>query len=98
MQPYEKLCSKLQEEDYIVCVDSQKHSGNTTDFIGDEVACVDHHPTFIPIESLWIENGHVKHKTPGILELKKFSIGASSVRKVPQCLVFQYSLFMCVTV
>lgn len=50
MQPYEKLCSKLQEEDYIVCVDSQKHSGNTTDFIGDEVACVDHHPTFIPIE------------------------------------------------
>lgn len=33
MQPYEKLCSKLQEEDYIVCVDSQKHSGNTTDFI-----------------------------------------------------------------
>lgn len=50
MQPYEKLRSTLREEDYIVCVDSQKHSGNVTDFIGDEVACVDHHPTFTPIE------------------------------------------------
>lgn len=50
MQPYEKLRSRLSEEDYIVCVDSQKHSGNVTDFIGDEVACVDHHPTFTPIE------------------------------------------------
>lgn len=50
MQPYEKLRSKLRKEDYIVYVDSQKHSGNTTDFIGDEVACVDHHPTFTPMK------------------------------------------------
>lgn len=50
MRPYEELRSRLSEEDYIVCVDSQKHSGNVTDFIGDEVACIDHHPTFAPIE------------------------------------------------
>lgn len=50
MQSYEKLRSTLREEDYIVCVDTQKHSGNVTDFIGDEVACIDHHPTFTPME------------------------------------------------
>ncbi len=37
-------------EDYIVAVDSQKHNANLTDFIGDEVACIDHHPTFIECE------------------------------------------------
>lgn len=31
MQSYEKLRSTLREEDYIVCVDTQKHSGNVTD-------------------------------------------------------------------
>ncbi|MBO4336642.1 MAG: DHH family phosphoesterase, partial [Lachnospiraceae bacterium] len=32
--------------DYIVLVDSQKFNANLTDFIGDEVACIDHHPTY----------------------------------------------------
>ena len=50
MQPYETLCPNLREEDYIICVDSQKHGGNVTDFIGNEVACIDHHPTFVPME------------------------------------------------
>ena len=34
----------MTEEDYIVLVDSQKLNSNVTDFIGDEVACIDHHP------------------------------------------------------
>lgn len=50
MFPYEQLRSSLSEEDYIICVDAQKHSGNITDFVGDEVACIDHHPTFVPME------------------------------------------------
>ena len=50
MQPYETLRPNLREEDYIICVDSQKHGGNVTDFIGNEVACIDHHPTFVPME------------------------------------------------
>jgi len=50
MFSYEQLRPHLSEEDYIICVDAQKHSGNITDFIGDEVACIDHHPTFVPIE------------------------------------------------
>jgi len=50
MLPYEQLLPHMSEADRIICVDSQKHSGNVTDFIGDEIACIDHHPTFVPIE------------------------------------------------
>lgn len=50
MVPYDELRSTLSEEDYIICVDAQKHSGNITDFVGDEVACIDHHPTFVDVE------------------------------------------------
>lgn len=50
MLPYESLQPNMREDDYIICVDSQKRSGNVTDFVGDEVACIDHHPTFVPME------------------------------------------------
>ena len=50
MEPYEDLAKHMQETDRIICVDTQKHGGNATDFIGDEVACIDHHPTFVPID------------------------------------------------
>ena len=38
----------MREDDYIITVDAQKYNSNITDFIGDEVACIDHHPTMIP--------------------------------------------------
>lgn len=38
----------MSELDYIVTIDSQKYNSNITDFIGDEVGCIDHHPTMIP--------------------------------------------------
>lgn len=44
---YDQLRQEMQETDYIICVDSQKNGGNITDFIGDEVACIDHHPIFV---------------------------------------------------
>ena len=47
---YDRLKGRMKPEDYIICVDSQKSSGNITDFIGDEVACIDHHPVFVPME------------------------------------------------
>lgn len=50
MLSYESLRPELKEDDYIICVDSQKNSGNVTDFVGDEVACIDHHPTFAQVE------------------------------------------------
>ena len=53
MLPYEELAEQMQESDWIVYVDSQKHAGNVTDFIGNEVACIDHHPTFVPMEYLY---------------------------------------------
>ncbi len=50
MLPYESLAGEMKKTDRIICVDTQKHAGNVTDFIGDEIACVDHHPTFVPVE------------------------------------------------
>ena len=50
MFPYEQLRPNMTEDDYVICVDAQKHSGNITDFVGNEVACIDHHPTFVPME------------------------------------------------
>lgn len=47
MHPYDELRGKMTESDYIICVDSQKNAGNITDFIGNEVACIDHHPVFV---------------------------------------------------
>lgn len=38
----------MNEKDYIVTVDGQKYNSNLTDFPGDEVACIDHHPTVTP--------------------------------------------------
>ena len=50
MVPYKDLEAHMAETDRIICVDTQKLGGNVTDFIGDEVACIDHHPTFVPVE------------------------------------------------
>lgn len=50
MYAYNDIRNELHEDDYIICVDSQKNSGNITDFIGDEIACIDHHPTFVDID------------------------------------------------
>lgn len=44
--PYARIADKMQPEDPIICVDSQKRGGNITDFAGHEVACIDHHPTY----------------------------------------------------
>lgn len=38
----------MAEADYIVTIDAQKYNSNITDFPGDEVACIDHHPTMVP--------------------------------------------------
>lgn len=48
-----KELQDMTEKDYIVTVDSQKYNSNLTDFIGDEVACIDHHPTVFACEYLY---------------------------------------------
>ena len=40
---------ELREDDCIICVDSQKGGGNITDFTGDEIAAIDHHPTYVDV-------------------------------------------------
>ena len=42
--------TEMTEKDRIITVDSQKYNSNLTDLCGDEVACIDHHPTMIPCE------------------------------------------------
>ena len=41
----DEIVADMKEDDYIICVDSQKNAGNITDLPGDEVAAIDHHPT-----------------------------------------------------
>lgn len=38
------IAGEMREDDYVICVDSQKNSGNITDLIGNEIAAIDHHP------------------------------------------------------
>lgn len=53
MHSYNEIQSSMKEDDYIICVDSQKNGGNITDFIGDEIACIDHHPTYADCDYLY---------------------------------------------
>ena len=50
LSPYDKIKDEMKPEDMIVLVDCQKNNGNTTDFIGDELAAIDHHPTVVQID------------------------------------------------
>lgn len=53
MYAYTDIRDVMTEEDYIVCVDSQKNGGNILDFTGNEIACIDHHPTYEQVEYLY---------------------------------------------
>ncbi len=44
-----ELAGELRDEDCIICVDSQKNAGNMTDFTGEEIAAIDHHPTYVEV-------------------------------------------------
>lgn len=41
---------KMTEKSPIILVDTQKSAGNVTDLVGDEIACIDHHPTVVEID------------------------------------------------
>lgn len=41
---------EMTEKSPIILVDTQKEAGNVTDLIGDEIACIDHHPTQVEID------------------------------------------------
>lgn len=43
----------MNESDKIVLVDGQKYNANMMDLPGDEVACIDHHPTFAACDYLY---------------------------------------------
>lgn len=43
----------MKQDDFIINIDSQKYNANVIDLIGEEVACIDHHPTFIEVDYLY---------------------------------------------
>lgn len=45
--------TNLKKDDYIINIDSQKNNANVEDLVGNEVACIDHHPTFIKYKYLY---------------------------------------------
>ncbi len=47
---HDSIASDLRDDDYIICVDSQKNAGNILDVTGEEVAAIDHHPTFVQVD------------------------------------------------
>ena len=47
---YAEIADGMRPEDPIICVDSQNNGGNILDFTGDEVACIDHHPTYSRVD------------------------------------------------
>lgn len=40
----------MQGDDEIILVDSQKGNANIVDLVGDEIICIDHHPTYEKVE------------------------------------------------
>lgn len=55
MHSYDTLQAHMYPSDCIICVDSQKNTGNLTDFIGQEMAAIDHHPTFTKVDYLYAD-------------------------------------------
>ena len=47
---HDSIAKDLRDDDYIICVDSQKNAGNILDVTGEEIAAIDHHPTFVQVE------------------------------------------------
>lgn len=55
MVPYREVHEVMKPTDMIILVDCQKNNGNTTDLIGDEMAVIDHHPTFVKVDYLYAD-------------------------------------------
>lgn len=49
----DELEKNMETDSPIILVDSQKGAGNVTDLKGDEIAAIDHHPTFKKIDYLY---------------------------------------------
>ncbi len=48
-----ELPLEMRPGDPVICIDSQKGGGNIKDLPGDEIACIDHHPTIAGIDYLY---------------------------------------------
>lgn len=46
LENIEDIANQLTEKDEVILVDAQKGNSNIIDITGDEIICIDHHPTF----------------------------------------------------
>lgn len=51
--PYTEIEQDMKPSDSIIYVDSQKNGGNILNFVGNEIACIDHHPTYAQEDYLY---------------------------------------------
>lgn len=50
------VVENLSDSDYVITVDGQKNNSNFSDIIGDEVACIDHHPFVTDYEYRFVDH------------------------------------------
>lgn len=50
LENLEEIDDSLKESDEVVLVDAQKGNSNIIDMTGDEIICIDHHPTYEKVE------------------------------------------------
>ncbi len=77
----------MTEQDKIITVDSQKYNTNLTDLVGDEVACIDHHPTIIPCEYLY-KDVRITGACSSLIAEYYFDNGIVPERNVASALVY----------
>lgn len=87
MKPYSKVHGHMQETDMIVLVDCQKNNGNTEDFPGEEVAVIDHHPTYNWVEYEY-EDLQITGACAGIIAEYYRELGIDPERKVATALLY----------
>jgi len=53
MMNIEEIADRLNDCDEVILVDAQKGNANIIDITGEEIICIDHHPTFVVTEYLY---------------------------------------------
>lgn len=78
----------MSDKDFIINVDSQKGNSNIKDLIGDEVACIDHHPIFCESDSYKYKDIRIVGATASIITDYYRKSAANMPRDVATALLY----------
>ena len=79
LENIENLSDRLTEDDEVILVDAQKGNSNIINIKGDEIICIDHHPTFEKYEYLMDGSNYTKKNVGAICD---------AIKKTPNGLKF----------